>query len=61
MLGMPSAFRTNRHCRNPERHGCRNRRPRSQTHQSPPGQAGHDVRVADGEGEVGMSMRQEVV
>ena len=46
---------------NPERHGCRNRRARRKTVQGAGGQAGHDVRVADGEGEVGVSMRQEVV
>jgi len=32
-----------------------------ETVQGVAGQGGHDVRVADGEGEVGVSIRQEVV
>jgi len=39
----------------------RNRRARRETVQGAAGQAGHDVRVADGEGEVGVSSRREVV
>ena len=38
-----------------ERHGCRNRRAGRETVQGAAGQAGHDVRVADGEGEVGVN------
>ena len=62
-LCLPSIRRTNRHRRNPERHGRRNRRARSETVQGAAGQAGDDVRVVDpakvsgagGEGEVGVS------
>src|SRR6266540_4496250 len=46
--------RTIRHRRNPERHGCRNRRARRETVQGAAGQAGHDAGVIDGEGEVGV-------
>ena len=45
----------NHHRRNPERHGCRNRRAGRETVQGAAGQAGHDVRVADREGEVGVT------
>ena len=38
----------------PKRHGCRSHCARSETVQGVAGQAGHDVRVADGEGEVGV-------
>ena len=50
-----------RHRRNPERHGCRNLRPRSETVQGAAGQGGHDVRVADGEGEVGVNILAEIL
>jgi len=39
---------------NPVGHGCRNLRTRRETVQGAAGQAGHDVHVADGEGEVGV-------
>ena len=54
-------IRTPPHRRNPERHGCRNRRAGRETVQGAAGQAGHDAGVVDGEGEVGVSIRQEVV
>jgi len=38
-----------------EQHGCQDRRARRGTVQGAAGQAGHDVRAADGEGEVGVS------
>jgi len=39
----------------PERHGCRNRRARREAVHGAGGQGGHDVRAADGEGEVGVT------
>ena len=45
----------------PERHGRWNLRARRETVQGAAGQRGHDVRVVDGEGEVGMRIQQEVV
>ena len=41
--------------------GRRNRRARRKTVQGAAGQGGDDVRVPDGEGEVGVSVWQEVV
>ena len=41
------------HRRNPERYGRRNHRAGRETVQGAAGQGGDDVRVADGEGEVG--------
>ena len=41
--------------------GRRNRRARRETVQGAAGQDGDDVRVADGEGEVGVNIREEVV
>jgi hypothetical protein len=49
---MPNASRTNRHRRNPERHGRRNLRAGRETGQGTAGQGGDDVRVADGEDQV---------
>jgi len=46
---------------NPERHGCRSHRAGGETVQGAAGQAGHDVRAADGKGEAGVSVRREVV
>ena len=56
-IPLPSSLRTNRHRRNPERHGCRNRRARRETRQSSSGQGGDDAGVVDRESEVGVSVR----
>ena len=45
----------------PERHGCRNRHARRETVQGAGGQAGYDVRVADGEGEVGVKLLTQLI
>ena len=44
---------------NPERHRCPSHRARRETVQGAAGQGGHDVRVADGAGEVGGKLRVE--
>ena len=49
-------IRTPPHRRNPERHGRRNRCACRETVEGAAGQAGDDVRAADGEGEVGVSI-----
>jgi hypothetical protein len=56
MQVMSSASRTNRHRRNPQRHGCRNLRAGRETGQGTAGQGGDDVRVVDGDGEVGVNI-----
>ena len=45
----------------PERHGCRSHRAGRETVHCAGGQGWDDVRVVDGEGEVGVRMRREVV
>jgi hypothetical protein len=56
---LPDNTDQHRHSQNPERHGCRNRRARRKTVQGAAGQAGHDVRAVDGEGEVGVAFRPD--
>ena len=45
----------------PKSHGCRNHRAGRETVQGAAGQGGDDVRVADGDGEVGVKKRREFV